>query len=88
MMANNHHPYEYSKDWINDKLNSFALEPALELYPVQYHTSNIPILKDIYNSVSEWKNTARSLNISKQEISMMESAFFIKPFSLYLNKKK
>jgi len=33
------------------------------------------IYKDVYGSVSEWKSTARSLGISKQEISMMESAF-------------
>ena len=36
------------------------------------------IYQDVNNSVSEWKNTARFLNIGKQEISMMESAFYVK----------
>ena len=35
------------------------------------------IYRDVNNSVSEWKSAARSLGISKQEISMMESAFFV-----------
>jgi len=33
------------------------------------------IYKEVINSVSEWKNTASSLGISRSEISMMESAF-------------
>jgi len=33
------------------------------------------IYQDVINSVAEWKNIARSLGISKQEISMMESSF-------------
>jgi len=33
------------------------------------------IYKDVKISVSGWKNTARSLGISKQEINMMETAF-------------
>jgi len=35
--------FEYSKEWINDKDDSFAIEPSLELYPIQYHAKNVPV---------------------------------------------
>ena len=35
--------FEYRREWIDDKHNSFALEPALELYPIPYHIKNAPL---------------------------------------------
>jgi len=43
------------------------------------------IYRKVIDSVSEWKDTARSLGISKQEITVMESSFLIKTNNFYFS---
>jgi len=55
--------FEYGREWIKDK-NSFAIEPALELYPIQYHVKNIPIFGSLSDcSPDRW---GRNLIIRKE----------------------
>ena len=55
--------FEYSKEWIKDK-NSFAIEPSLELYPIQYHVKNIPLFGSFSDcSPDRW---GRNLIIRKE----------------------
>ena len=57
--------FEYSKNWLNDKNNSFALEPALELYPIQYHINKNPIFGSFSDcSPDRW---GRNLIIRKEK---------------------
>ena len=56
--------FEYSKEWINNKYDSFAIEPKLELYPNPYHEKDIPVSGSLSDcSPDRW---GRNLIIRKE----------------------
>ena len=76
--------FEYSKEWIKNK-NSFAIEPALELYPIQYHVKNTPIFGSFSDcSPDRWgrnlimrKETKRAKKLNQAPKSISELDFLL-----------
>jgi serine/threonine-protein kinase HipA len=77
--------FEYDRDWIKDEKNSFAIEPSLELYPVQYHVKNIPIFGSLSDcSPDRWgrnliirKETKRAEKLNQAPKSVSELDFLL-----------
>jgi len=56
--------FEYCNDWLKNKVHSFAIEPALELFVTQYHVNDIPIFGSFSDcSPDRW---GRNLIIRKE----------------------
>ena len=63
--------FEYSNEWLSDKKNAFALEPALELYPTQYHIHNMPLFGSLSDSAPDrWGRTLIIRNERKRAESL------------------
>ena len=50
--------FEYHRDWLSDRQNSFAIDPTLELFPGVFHTKNMPIFGALGDSSPDrWGRT-------------------------------